>query len=127
MGERIGVMATVTKKDLIERIATQTGIPRTDVRRMLQAMLDIAVHEFEAGNRIEFRDYGVFNIKIRAPREAKNPKTGVLVQVPERRSVHFKPGRLVREALTRPRPEVTIRLTGTAVDARANHRMSAGG
>lgn len=119
-------MATVTKKDLIDRIATGTNIPRTDVRAMLQAMLDILVDEIEQGNRLEFRDYGVFEVKIRAAREALNPKTGVRVHVAERRSVRFKPGKLVREALATPRPEVTVRLADHAIDARANHGISPG-
>lgn len=120
-------MATVTKRDVVERIAVQTGMSRTDVRRILDTMLNLVVQELAEGNRLEFRDYGVFDVKVRGAREAQNPKTGVRVSVPERRSVRFKPGKLLRQAMEGPSPEVTIRLTGARLDARSNHRLSTGG
>ena len=56
-------MATTTKKDLIERVAQETGLPRGDVRRALQSFLEHVIDELAKGNRLEFRDFGVFEIR----------------------------------------------------------------
>jgi integration host factor subunit beta len=90
-------MATITKKELVERIAQQTGLQRNDVKTVVQAFLDGVVAELDRGNRLEFRDFGVFEVRQRAARAAQNPKTLVPVQVPAKRTVRFKPGRLMRE------------------------------
>ncbi|NBX25301.1 MAG: integration host factor subunit beta [Planctomycetes bacterium] len=90
-------MATITKKELVERIAQQTGLQRNDVKTVVQAFLDGVVAELDQGNRLEFRDFGVFEVRHRAARAAQNPKTLVPVQVPAKRTVRFKPGRLMRE------------------------------
>ena len=92
-------MPTTTKKDLIDRIADSTQQRRADVKRTVQAFLDQVIDELGRGNRLEFRDFGVFEIKERAPRVAQNPKTLERVQVPARRTVKFKVGRLMRETL----------------------------
>ncbi|HAW95780.1 MAG: transcriptional regulator [Phycisphaerae bacterium] len=92
-------MATTTKKDLIDRIADSTQQRRSDVKRTVQAFLDQVIDELGQGNRLEFRDFGVFEIKERAPRMAQNPKTLERVHVPARKTVKFKVGRLMRETL----------------------------
>lgn len=92
-------MGTVTKKDLIERIAHRTKISRGDVKRALQEALDAIIVELKKGNRIEFRDFGVLEIKERAPRLAQNPKTLQKVEVPAKRAVKFKVGRLMRDSV----------------------------
>jgi len=90
-------MSTVTKKELIERLAEQSGLKRQDVRRVVQGFLDEIINELGKGNRLEFRDFGVFEVRQRAARSAQNPKTLVPVHVPAKRTVRFKPGRLMRE------------------------------
>lgn len=92
-------MATITKKDLVERIAHRTKLSRGDVKRTMQEMLDTIIHELKRGNRIEFRDFGVFEVKARAPRLAQNPKTLQKVEVPAKRAVKFKVGRLMRDSV----------------------------
>ena len=92
-------MATTTKKELIERVAQETGLSRTDVRRAVQAFLDEVIGELSRGNRLEFRDFGVFEIRERAGRVAQNPKTLERVAVPPRKSVRFKVGRLMQQSL----------------------------
>jgi integration host factor subunit beta len=92
-------MATTTKKDLIERVAAETDISRTDVRRAVQSFLDHVIAELARGNRLEFRDFGVFEIRERAGRVAQNPKTLERVAVPPRKSVRFKVGRLMQQSL----------------------------
>lgn len=92
-------MATVTKKELIDRIAEETGAKRVLVKRIVQGFLDNIIDELGNGNRLEFRDFGVFECKIRAARRAQNPKTLDPVDVPAKRTVKFKIGRLMKERL----------------------------
>jgi integration host factor subunit beta len=97
-------MATVSKKELIDRICEQQGASRAVVRTAIQAFLDQIINELASGNRLEFRDFGVFETKVRAARRAQNPKTLERVDVPSRRTVKFKVGHLMREALDRSMP-----------------------
>ena len=104
-------MATVTKKELIDRIAESAGSRRVQVKKVVQQFLDEIVNELGRGNRLEFRDFGVFETKIRKARKAQNPKTLEPVAVPEKRTVKFKVGRLMKAKLGE--------LTGAAYDDEA--------
>jgi integration host factor subunit beta len=90
---------TVTKKDLVDRIADKSGNKRVVVKRVVQDFLDEIVLELGLGNRLEFRDFGVFEIRGRAARVAQNPKTMEKVYVPCKRTVKFKIGRLMKQRL----------------------------
>ena len=90
-------MATVTKREMIDKVAERTGIKRSDVHDVLHEVLEQIIVELRKGNRLEFRDFGVFEVRQRAARSAQNPKTLVPVHVPAKRTVRFKPGRLMRE------------------------------
>ncbi|MEE9297133.1 MAG: HU family DNA-binding protein [Phycisphaerae bacterium] len=92
-------MATVTKKELIDRVADVTETKRVLVKRIIQQFLDDIVDELGRGNRLEFRDFGVFEARVRAARKAQNPKTMEKVMVPSKRIVKFKVGRLMKERL----------------------------
>lgn len=95
-------MATVTKKELIDHIAEQTQAKRVLVKRIVQAFLDEIVIQLAKNNRLEFRDFGVFETRTRAARTAQNPKTLERVKVPAKRTVKFKMGRIMRENLSVP-------------------------
>jgi nucleoid DNA-binding protein len=97
---------TVTKKELVDRIADdlnrnrpRSQIKRVQVKRVVQRFLDMIIEELAKGNRLEFREFGVFESKLRAARLAQNPKTLERVKVPPKRSVKFKVGRLMKEKL----------------------------
>jgi integration host factor subunit beta len=92
-------MTTITKKELIDRISEQTQAKRVVVKRVVQSFLDEIVGELSNGNRLEFRDFGVFEVRTREARVAQNPKTLERVKVPSKRTVKFKMGRLMREKL----------------------------
>jgi integration host factor subunit beta len=92
-------MTTTTKKDLIDRIAEETRQKRTAVKETVQSFLTNVIRELSEGNRLEFRDFGVFEIRERAPRIAQNPKTLERVPVPAKKTVKFKIGRLMKLAL----------------------------
>jgi len=101
-------MATITKKELIDRIADRTNTKRVQVKRVIQQFLDEIIGELGKSNRLEFRDFGVFETKIRKKRKAQNPKTLEPVDVPEKRTVKFKVGRLMKDKLAT--------LSGVAID-----------
>ncbi len=98
---------TVTKKDLVDRIAEQTNSKRVLVKKIVQIFLDEIVDELGQGNRLEFRDFGVFEIRERAARQAQNPKTMEKVVVPPKRTVKFKVGRLMKDRLHADLPTET--------------------
>lgn len=101
-------MATITKKELIDRIAERTQAKRASVKCVIQAFLDEVIKELcKNNNRLEFRDFGVFETRTRAARIAQNPKTLERVEVPAKRTVKFKMGRLMRENLCVPAEEAT--------------------
>lgn len=92
-------MPTITKKEVIERIAENTNTRRAVVKPVIQSFLDEIIKELAKNNRLEFRDFGVFETKIRAARRAQNPKTMEQVHVPAKRSVKFKMGRLMKQKM----------------------------
>jgi integration host factor subunit beta len=92
-------MSTVTKKELIDRIAESTQAKRVVVKRIVQSFLDEVVAELARNNRLEFRDFGVFETRTRAARVAQNPRTLERVPVPAKRTVKFKMGRLMKQKL----------------------------
>jgi len=104
-------MATITKKELIDRIADGTGHKRVQVKKVVQEFLNEIISELGKGNRLEFRDFGVFETKVRKARKAQNPKTLEPVEVPEKRTVKFKVGRLMKAKLAG--------LTGATIDDEA--------
>jgi len=89
-------MHTVTKKELIDRIADRTNNKRVVAKEIVQNFLNEIINELGRGNRLEFRDFGVFETKDRAARLAQNPKTLQRVHVPPKRTVKFKVGRLMK-------------------------------
>jgi integration host factor subunit beta len=92
-------MATVTKKELTDRIADAMNEKRVHIKDILQRFLDEVVAELAKGNRIEFRDFGVFEVRVRKPRMAQNPRTLQQVAVPVRSTVKFKVGRVMKDAV----------------------------
>ena len=92
-------MAKITKKDLIERIAEKNKQLRALVKSTVQIFLDSVIAELASGNRLEFREFGVFELKERSARIAQNPKTLQRVEVPAKLTVRFKSGRKLRESL----------------------------
>lgn len=115
---------TVTKKILIDRIADSTGMKRVAVKQVVQEFLDQVIVELGDGNRLEFRDFGVFEVKQRAPRMAQNPKTLDPVPVPSKRTVKFKVGRKMREAMERELPAASSAEPKPAVGKDASSRVS---
>jgi integration host factor subunit beta len=99
-------MAT-TKKDLIDRIAERTGETHALAKTVVQHFFEEVTSELAQGNRLEFRGFGVFETKTTPARMAQNPRTLEKVEVPAKRRVVFKMGRMMREGLNGNTPSAT--------------------
>ena len=88
---------TVTKRELCERIAKKTGNTQVAAKEIVQAFLDEIVKELAKGNRMEFRNFGVLDTRLQAPRRARNPRTDEVVHVPAKAVVSFKVGKYMSE------------------------------
>ena len=99
-------MSTITKKELIDRIAESTNTKQVAVKPVIHSFLDEIISELVKGNRLEFRDFGVFEVVTRAARVAQNPKTLEQIHVPSKRAVKFKMGRLMKQKLNSENTEV---------------------
>ena len=93
-------MKTVTKKELVHRSAEQTGTTKVVAKDVIQSFLNAIIDELAQGNRLEFREFGVFESRERAARLAQNPRTLEKVPVPAKRIVKFKVGRLMRKKVS---------------------------
>ena len=98
-------MKTTTKKDLIDRIAENTGTRQSLVKKVVRQFFDGIIAELAKGNHLEFRDFGVFETKTTPARMAQNPRTLKKVRVPAKRRVVFRAGRVVKGRLNSKTPE----------------------
>jgi len=80
------------KRDIVLKISQDTQIKQVIVKEVVQRTFDTIFESLKDGKRIELRNFGVFQVKKRKKRIGRNPKTGEVVPVPERRAVVFKPG-----------------------------------
>jgi integration host factor subunit beta len=92
-------MATIAKKELVDRIVERTQCKHVIVKAVVQQFLDEIISELANNNRLEFRDFGVFEVREQAARVAQNPKTLEPIEVPAKRKVKFKMGRVMREGM----------------------------
>ena len=95
---------TLTKRELILMVAEATGIETEVVRTLTQVILDTLVEQLGKGRRVEFRDFGIFDVRHRRGRQAHNPKTLEPVEVKPTRAVRFKAGRLMKAAMCGEQP-----------------------
>lgn len=102
---------TVTKRELVQRIADRTGQTKVLVREVVQLFLDEMATELVRGNRLEFRKFGVFEVRERPGRVAQNPKTMEKVEVPDKRVVRFKVGNVLRQMVDEERLDLLAALT----------------
>ncbi|HWR83143.1 MAG TPA: HU family DNA-binding protein [Candidatus Deferrimicrobium sp.] len=91
----------MTKADLVERVAEKTGLTRTDVAVVVDSLLDVIKKSLESGHNIEIRGFGTFKIKVRKARKARNPRTGDVVPVPDRKVPVFKPSNEFKTLITK--------------------------
>ncbi len=98
----MGAMTTVTKSDVIERLAAvQLHLSPRDVEFSVNTILDHMSRSLANGERVEIRGFGSIGLRYRAARSGRNPKSGQTVSVPGKYVPHFKPGRMLRERVNR--------------------------
>lgn len=86
----------MTKKDIVVKIANESGIKQIDVKKVVQMTFDIIIDALAAGKKIELRNFGVFKTKSRKGRMGRNPRTGEQVPVEPKRVAVFKPGLIMK-------------------------------
>ena len=89
----------MTKKDIVLRVATETGLKQLDVKRVVQRSLDAITEALSKGETVELRNFGIFKVKSRKGRTGRNPRTGEKVPVPAKRVVTFKPGLVMKKEI----------------------------
>jgi nucleoid DNA-binding protein len=92
-----GEIRDVTKKEIVRTISEEIGLTQLRTKEIVQKTFDAIVETLVEDGRIELRNFGVFEVKRRAPRKARNPRTGDKVDVPEKFVVTFKPGKEMEE------------------------------
>ena len=93
-------MATRTKKQLISKIATKTNHHPNEVRVIVQSFLDAITESLSTGDRLEFRDFGVFEVVTRKQKIGRNPKNAsVAIVIPQRQAVKFTAGKKMRHII----------------------------
>ena len=85
----------MTKKDIVRLVSEKTELSQQQVKEIVQLTLESIIHVLVRDGRIELRNFGVFNVKERVARNARNPRTGEEVHVPKHETVAFKPGKLM--------------------------------
>ncbi len=91
---------TMTKRELVIRVANKLSMTQSDVAKIIEGAFDAISESLASGERWELRDFGVFEVKVRASRIGRNPRTGDQVPVPERRVVTFRPGKKMKEQVS---------------------------
>ncbi len=91
---------TITKKNLINSISQEKGIHPNDVRSVIQSFLDKMTECLSEGDRLEFRDFGVFEVVHRRQKIGRNPKNAsVPILIPARKAVKFTPGKKMKNEI----------------------------
>jgi integration host factor subunit beta len=115
-----GNKGTVTKSELIERIAErQTQLGYKDVELAVKSILELMAQTLASGERIEIRGFGSFSLHYRPSRVGRNPKTGEPVSLPEKFVPHFKPGKELRD-----RVDAAAAAAAAAAEAAAVRRVT---
>ena len=99
----------VTKKEIVRTISEEIGLTQLKTKEIVQKTFDAIVETLVEEGRIELRNFGVFEVKRRAPRKARNPRTGTKVEVPEKFVVTFKPGKEMEQRVRELEQQAALR------------------
>ena len=102
----------MTKKEIVKTISEAIGMTQLKTKEIVQKTFDAIVETLVEERRIELRNFGVFEVKERAARKARNPRTGERVDVPEKMVVTFKPGKEMEEKVRQLEAEKKARQAG---------------
>lgn len=107
----------MTKKEIVKTISEEIGLTQLKTKEIVQKTFDAIVETLVEDGRIELRNFGVFEVKQRAARKARNPRTGQRVDVPEKFVVTFKPGKEMEEKVRQLEREAAERAAAAAAQA----------
>lgn len=93
------IVTAVTKKEIVKEISEKLDLTQLKVKDVVQMTFDAVTNALVKHGRIELRNFGVFEVKRREPRKARNPRTGDEVYVPAKNVVTFKPGKEMAERI----------------------------
>jgi nucleoid DNA-binding protein len=109
----------VTKKEIVKQISDRIGLTQLKTKEIVQQTFDAIVDTLIRERRIELRNFGVFEVKERKPRKARNPRTGEKVDVPSKFVVTFKPGKEMEERVRQLQASRDSRPAPAAADVEA--------
>ena len=89
----------MNKSDLVAAVAERTGVSKKDCERVVTATFDAITNALEAGEKVQLVGFGVFDVKERAARVGRNPRTNEEIQIAASRSPVFKPGKALKESV----------------------------
>jgi integration host factor subunit beta len=110
-------MGAVTKKEIVKQISERTGLTQLKTKDIVQQTFDAILETLLEQGRIELRNFGVFEVKKRKARKARNPRTDQPVDVPAKNVVTFKPGKEMEERVGK-----LTRIPGQPVEETASSR-----
>jgi len=87
------------KKNVVDKISNELSMQKQDVSLAVDIILKTMADALVADRRIELRGYGSFSVRKRKPRSTKNPRTGKMMDIPERQTIHFAMSKSLKEAL----------------------------
>ena len=110
----------MTKKEIVKQISEKLGLTQLKTKEIVQQTFDAIVETLLEMGRIELRNFGVFEVKLRKARKARNPRTGERVDVSPKKVVTFKPGKDMEEKVRKyaaiPTPDVRVRPVTVGAD-----------
>jgi len=115
----------VTKKEIVKSISDELGLTQLRTKEIVQKTFDAIVETLVEERRIELRNFGVFEVKMRAARKARNPRTGGQVEVPAKFVVTFKPGKEMEAKVRELEEREEARRLGVPGDSTFRHEPAA--
>ena len=89
----------MTKDELVAKVADQSGLKKADVQKTLDSMIETIIATIKLGEKVNITNLGIFKIKEKKARVARNPKTGESIQVPAKKAPKFVPSKNLKEAV----------------------------
>lgn len=87
------------KKDLVDKVSSELSMQKQDINLAVDIMLETMATALMDERRIELRGFGSFSVRARKPRSTKNPRTGKIMNIPDRKTLHFTMSKSLKEAL----------------------------
>lgn len=98
-GNTLFIRYSMLKKDLVDKVSSELSMQKQDVSLAVDIMLATMASALVEERRIELRGFGSFSVRSRKPRSTKNPRTGKIMEIPDRKTLHFTMSKSLKEAL----------------------------